>query len=64
VPVNYGLIALALAERGEYGHMVVLKSARYTYSPIGITRQGIKRTDVDEYVPKLRHKDGKSMFLY
>jgi 6-phosphofructokinase 1 len=70
VPVNYALIALALAERGEYGRLVVLKDGRYTDAPIGITQQGIKRVDVDElydvdeYVPKVRHVEGKPMFLY
>jgi 6-phosphofructokinase 1 len=70
VPVNYALIALALAERGEYGRMVVLKDGRYTDAPIGITQQGIKCMDVDElydvdeYVPKARQVEGKPMFVY
>ncbi len=70
VPVNYALIALSLAERGEFGRLVVLKDGRYTSAPIGITQEGIKRVDVDElydsdeYVPKVRHVEGKPMFLY
>ena len=70
VPVNYALIALTLAERGEFGRLVALKDGRYTSAPIGITQQGIKRVDVDElydpeeYVPKVRHVEGKPMFLY
>ena len=70
VPVNYALIALSLAERKEFGRLVVLKDGRYTSAPIGITQQGIKRVDVeelydvDEYVPKVRQVEGKPMFLY
>ena len=38
--------------------------------PIGVTREGVKRVDVDElydadeYKPKVRHVAGKPMFLY
>jgi 6-phosphofructokinase 1 len=38
--------------------------------PIGVVRQGVKRVDVgalydaDQYRPKIRHVDGKPMFLY
>jgi len=70
VPVNYATIALRLADRGEYGRLVVLKDGRYTSAPIGITQQGIKRVDVaelydsDQYLPKVREVEGKPMFLY
>jgi 6-phosphofructokinase 1 len=42
----------------------------YVNVPIGVTRQGVKRVDVDAlydaaaYRPKIRHVDGKPMFLY
>jgi 6-phosphofructokinase 1 len=38
--------------------------------PIGVTKEGVKRVDVDElydtetYLPKVRHVLGKPMFLY
>jgi 6-phosphofructokinase 1 len=50
--------------------MVSLRSGTYTSVPIGVTRQGSKRVDVDElydakqYRPKVRHVTGKPMFLY
>ncbi|HYY90305.1 MAG TPA: 6-phosphofructokinase, partial [Chloroflexota bacterium] len=70
VPVNYGLIAIALAERGSFGRLVVLREGRYSDASIGVTQQGIKRVDVPElydpnqYVPNVRHVEGKPMFLY
>ena len=70
VPVNYALLALELAERGEFGRLVVLKDGRYSSAPIGVTQQGIKRVDVAalydaaQYLPKVREVEGKPMFLY
>jgi ATP-dependent phosphofructokinase / diphosphate-dependent phosphofructokinase len=70
VPVNYATIALGLADRGEFGRLVVLKNGRYTSAPIRITQEGIKRVDVaelydsDHYLPKVREVEGKPMFLY
>lgn len=70
VPVNYATIALRLADRAEFGRLVVLRNGRYTSAPIGITQEGIKRVDVDElydpdkYLPKVREVEGKPMFLY
>jgi 6-phosphofructokinase 1 len=70
VPVNYALIALQLAERGEFGRLAVLRDGRYTSAPIGVTQEGIKRVDVaqlydpDQYLPKIRSVEGKPMFLY
>ncbi|HYY89915.1 MAG TPA: 6-phosphofructokinase, partial [Chloroflexota bacterium] len=40
VPVNYALIALALAERGSFGRLVVMREGRYGDAPIGVTQQG------------------------
>jgi len=70
VPVNYALVALRLAERSEFGRLVVLKDGRYSNAPIGITQEGIKRVDVaglydpEQYVPKIRDVEGMPMFLY
>jgi 6-phosphofructokinase 1 len=70
VPVNYASLALRLADRNEVGRLVVLRDGRYASAPIGITQEGIKRVDVDElydpheYLPKVRHVEGKPMFLY
>ena len=50
--------------------MVALRSGTYTNVPISVTREGVKRVDVDElydigqYRPKVRHVAGKPMFLY
>ena len=49
---------------------MVLKRGRYTDAPMGIAQQGINRMDVgelydvDEYVPKVLHVDGKPMFVH
>ena len=70
VPVNYANVALRLADRNEFGRLVVLRDGRYTSAPIGVTQEGIKRVDVaelydpDQYLPKVRHVEGKPMFLY
>jgi 6-phosphofructokinase 1 len=70
VPVNYATIAIRLAERHEFGRLVVLRDGRYSSAPIAITQQGIKRVDVDalydpdQYLPRVREVEGKPMFLY
>jgi len=70
VATNYAVMAADLASEGSHGRMVSLRSGTYTSVPIGVTRQGSKRVDVDElydakqYRPKVRHVTGKPMFLY
>jgi 6-phosphofructokinase 1 len=70
VAINYGVMAADLALEGTSGRMVALRGGTYTNVPIGITREGEKRVDVDElydvdaYRPKVRHVGGKPMFLY
>ncbi len=70
VAVNYATMAVTLAGRGAQGRMVALHDGTYTSVPLRIVRQGIKRVDVEElydaeaYRPKVRHMDGKPMFLY
>ncbi len=70
VATNYAVMAADLAVEGMSGRMVALRSGTYTSVPISVTREGVKRVDVDElydkanYKPKVRHVRGKPMFLY
>jgi 6-phosphofructokinase len=70
VAVNYGVMAADLLLGGSSGRMVGLRMGNYVNVPISVTRQGVKRVDVDAlydvatYRPKIRHVDGKPMFLY
>ena len=70
VATNYAVMAADLALEGMSGRMVALRGGTYTAVPIAVTRDGVKRVDVDElydratYKPKLRHVTGKPMFLY
>ena len=70
VAVNYANMAMLLIRRGASNRMVALRNGTYTSVPISTIMQGLKRVDVDElydsvnYVPKVRHVDGKPMFLY
>jgi 6-phosphofructokinase len=70
VGTNYAVMAADLALEGSSGRMVALRAGTYTSVPISVTREGVKRVDVDElydaheYRPKLRHVAGKPMFLY
>ena len=70
VATNYAVMASDLAMEGSHGRMVALRGGTYTDVPIGVTREGVKRVDVDElydveaYRPKVRHVLGKPMFLY
>jgi 6-phosphofructokinase 1 len=70
VATNYAVMAADLALENGHGRMVALRGGTYTHVPIGVTREGVKRVDVDElyddetYMPKVRHVLGKPMFLY
>jgi 6-phosphofructokinase 1 len=70
VATNYAVMASDLALEGASGRMVALRGGTYTAVPISVTREGVKRVDVDElydvarYRPKVRHVTGKPMFLY
>ena len=70
VASNYAVMAADLAMEGATGRMVALRGGTYTNVPISVTREGVKRVDVDElydrdeYRPKVRHVIGKPMFLY
>ena len=70
VAINYAVMAADLVLEGNFGRLVALRNGNYANVPIGVTRQGVKRVDVgalydvDQYRPKIRHVDGKPMFLY
>jgi len=70
VAINYASMAADLAMEGSSGRMVALRGGTYTNVPISVTKEGVKRVDVDELYdvdqlrPKVRHIGGKPMFLY
>jgi len=70
VGFNFANMAMDLISHKEFGQMVALKEGKYTNVPITTLSQGIKRVDIDElydveaYRPKVRHVNGKPMFLY
>jgi 6-phosphofructokinase 1 len=70
VAINYAVMAADLVIGREFGRMVALRNGNYVNVPIEVVRQGVKRVDVgalydaEQYRPKIRHVDGKPMFLY
>jgi 6-phosphofructokinase len=70
VAINYAVMAADLAIDGSSGRLVALRDGNYTNVPLEIIGEGSRRVDVralydvDEYRPKVRHVDGKPMFLY
>jgi 6-phosphofructokinase len=70
VATNYAVMAADLAVEGSSGRMVALRGGTYSNVPITVTKEGVKRVDVDElydvdqYRPTVRHVAGKPMFLY
>ncbi|MDR0498140.1 MAG: 6-phosphofructokinase [Holophagales bacterium] len=70
VAVNYARMAVGLVSRGASNRLVALRNGTYTSIPITIISTGKKRVDVEElydsanYRPKIRHVEGKPMFLY
>ncbi len=70
VATNYAAMAADFAIEGMSGRMTALRSGTYTSVPISVTKDGVKRVDVDElydvntYRPTVRHVAGKPMFLY
>jgi 6-phosphofructokinase len=70
VATNFAVMAADLLLEGTHGRLVALRNGTYVNVPIQVVRQGVKRVDVDalydadEYRPKIRHVDGKPMFLY
>jgi ATP-dependent phosphofructokinase / diphosphate-dependent phosphofructokinase len=69
VAINYAVMAADLIIDGISGRLVALRDGNYVNIPLEVTRHGVKRADVDalydvdEYRPKIRHVDGKPMFL-
>jgi 6-phosphofructokinase 1 len=70
VAINYAVMAADLAIGGVHGRLVAMRDGRYANVPLTELGQGVKRVDVDAlydretYRPKIRHVDGKPMFLY
>jgi 6-phosphofructokinase len=70
VGFNYANMAMDLIVEGQRGRMVAVQKGTYTNVPLENLSKGVKRVDVDElydvdqYRPKIRHVDGKPMFLY
>jgi 6-phosphofructokinase 1 len=70
VGFNYANMAMDLMVEGKRGRLVAVQKGSYTNVPLITISQGLKRVDVpelydvDQYRPKIRHVDGKPMFLY
>ena len=70
VAVNFANMAIDLFLKGVFGRLVALCRGIYTDIPLSTITKGQKRVDlrelydVEEYRPKVRHVDGKPMFLY
>ena len=70
VATNFAVMAADLASAGQTGRMVALRQGIYTDVPLTMTREGVKRVDVDalydaeSYRPKVRQVAGTPMFLY
>jgi ATP-dependent phosphofructokinase / diphosphate-dependent phosphofructokinase len=70
VSLNYANMAMSLIMEKKFGRMMAMRNGIYTNVPISTITEGLKRVDVDElydveeYRPKVRHVDGKPMFLY
>ena len=69
VAFNYATMAADLAVKNQTGCMVALRDGIYTHVPLTLTREGVKRVDIDSlydsenYRPKVRRVDGMPMFL-
>jgi 6-phosphofructokinase 1 len=70
VAINYAVMAADLVVERQFGRLVALRNGNYVNVPLPVVRQGVKRVDVgalydsENYRPKIRHVDGKPMFLY
>jgi 6-phosphofructokinase len=69
VAINYAVMATELVLRGTSGRLVALLDGKYEHVPLRTVGEGLKRVDVDAlyevnaYRPKMRHVDGRPMFL-
>ncbi len=50
VAINYAVMAADLVIEGTTGRLVALRNGNYANVPLGVTRQGVKRVDVDSLV--------------
>ncbi|MEW5978722.1 MAG: 6-phosphofructokinase [Acidobacteriota bacterium] len=70
VSINYANMAMSLIMEKKFGRLTAMRNGIYTNVPLSVISEGVKRVDVDElydkeeYRPKVRHVDGKPMFLY
>jgi ATP-dependent phosphofructokinase / diphosphate-dependent phosphofructokinase len=70
VAINYAVMATDLIVEGVTGRLVAMRNGNYVNLPLSVLGQGVKRVDVqslydsERYLPKIRHVDGKPMFLY
>jgi 6-phosphofructokinase len=69
VAFNYASRAADLVVGGHTGSMVALRDGIYTSVPLTLTREGVKRVDVDSlydrenYRPRIQKVEGMPMFL-
>jgi 6-phosphofructokinase len=69
VAFNYASMAADLAVGGQTGRMVALREGIYAHVPLTLTREGVKRVDVDSlydrenYRPRIQKVEGMPMFL-
>jgi ATP-dependent phosphofructokinase / diphosphate-dependent phosphofructokinase len=69
VAINYAVMATELVMQGTNGRLVALRDGKYEHIPLRTVGAGLKRVDVDAlydveaYRPKMRHVDGRPMFL-
>jgi 6-phosphofructokinase len=69
VAINYAVMATELVMQGTNGRLVALRDGKYEHVPLRTVGAGLKRVDVDAlydveaYRPKMRHVDGRPMFL-
>jgi 6-phosphofructokinase 1 len=67
---NFAALTLQLIEQDASGRMVALRNGIYATVPLDVVLEGTKRVDVPElydperYLPRVRHVEGKPMFLY
>jgi ATP-dependent phosphofructokinase / diphosphate-dependent phosphofructokinase len=70
VAINYAVMAADLVFEGTHGRLMALRDGSYANVPLTVLGEGVKRVDVEAlydreaYRPKIRHVDGKPMFLY
>jgi len=69
VAINYAVMATELVMQGTSGRLVALLDGKYEHVPLRTVGEGLKRVDVEAlydveaYRPKMRHVDGRPMFL-